>query len=158
RRGRSRGPPASRSRPQLRGRRPESPAFVCDGGSLDDARTRHDTVLMDIEPGASQMPHVHDPLLEHVAPAWSPRQRSLEGALCGVGPVAAVRGARGAPGPTNLARLKVDVIVAPTDRAIRTAQRATTTIPTVMVFATDPVVLGFVANLARPGGNITGLS
>src|SRR5499426_2059430 len=58
----------------------------------------------------------------------------------------------------ELVRLKVDIIVAGTDPAVQAAQRATRTIPIVMAFATDPVSLGFVTNLARPGGNITGLS
>jgi putative ABC transport system substrate-binding protein len=58
----------------------------------------------------------------------------------------------------ELVRLEVDVIVAPGTRAVQEAQRATSTIPVVMVFATDPVTLRFVASLARPGGNITGLS
>jgi len=58
----------------------------------------------------------------------------------------------------ELVQLKVDIIVAGTDPAVQAAQRATRTIPIVMAFATDPVALGFVTNLARPGGNITGLS
>ena len=58
----------------------------------------------------------------------------------------------------ELVQLKVDIIVAATDPAVQAAQRATRTIPIVMGFATDPVSLGFVTNLARPGGNITGLS
>ncbi len=55
-------------------------------------------------------------------------------------------------------RRKVDVIVAVNNPAVAAAQRATTTIPIVMVIATDPVRLGFVASLARPTANITGLS
>ena len=58
----------------------------------------------------------------------------------------------------ELVQLKVDVIVAATDPAVAAAQKATRTIPVVMVFVTDPVALGFVANFARPGGNITGLA
>jgi putative ABC transport system substrate-binding protein len=57
----------------------------------------------------------------------------------------------------ELVRLKVDIIVAPTTAGAQAAQRATKTIPIVMGFVSDPVALGFVANLARPGGNITGL-
>jgi putative ABC transport system substrate-binding protein len=57
----------------------------------------------------------------------------------------------------ELVKLKVDVIVAPTSAGAQAAQRATRTIPIVMGFVSDPVALGFVANLARPGGNITGL-
>jgi putative ABC transport system substrate-binding protein len=55
-------------------------------------------------------------------------------------------------------RLKVDVILAQSNPAIAAAQKATTSIPIVMVLASEPVALGFVASLARPGGNITGLS
>jgi putative ABC transport system substrate-binding protein len=58
----------------------------------------------------------------------------------------------------ELVRLNVDVIVASTTTAIRAAQQATRTIPIVMTNTADPVRLGFVQNLARPGGNITGLS
>ena len=56
----------------------------------------------------------------------------------------------------ELARLKVDVIVAGGPQATRAAQQATTTIPIVMAVQNDPVAEGFVASLARPGGNITG--
>ena len=58
----------------------------------------------------------------------------------------------------ELARLKVDIIVASDNPAIAAAQKATKTIPIVMVLSTDPVGNGFVASLARPGGNITGLT
>ena len=58
----------------------------------------------------------------------------------------------------DLVRLKVDVIVAVDNPSIVSAQRATRTIPIVMVLATDPVGMGFIASLARPGGNITGLA
>jgi ABC-type uncharacterized transport system substrate-binding protein len=58
----------------------------------------------------------------------------------------------------ELLRLKVDVIVAPTPPETEAAQRATTTTPIVMVTAADPVASGFVTSLARPGGNITGLT
>jgi putative ABC transport system substrate-binding protein len=53
---------------------------------------------------------------------------------------------------------KVDVIVASATPAIQAAKGATATIPIVMAAAADPVGMGFVASLARPGGNITGLS
>jgi putative tryptophan/tyrosine transport system substrate-binding protein len=58
----------------------------------------------------------------------------------------------------ELVRLKVDVIVATNNPAIAAAQRATSTIPIVMVLAMDPVRTGFVGSLARPGGNTTGLT
>src|SRR5260370_8701009 len=57
---------------------------------------------------------------------------------------------------SDLARLPVDIIVAAGSAATRAAQQATTTIPIVMVSIGDPVRAGFVASLARPGGNITG--
>jgi putative ABC transport system substrate-binding protein len=58
----------------------------------------------------------------------------------------------------ELVQLKVDVIVANATEAVSAAQKATSTIPIVMGNANEPVVNGFVASLARPGGNITGLS
>ncbi len=58
----------------------------------------------------------------------------------------------------ELVRLKVDVVVASTTYAVRAAQQASPTIPIVMAFTADPVDEKFVASLARPGGNITGLS
>src|SRR5262249_10391483 len=58
----------------------------------------------------------------------------------------------------ELVRLRVDVIVAANNPAVAAAQKATKAIPIVMVLVTDPVGLGFVASLARPAGNITGLT
>jgi putative ABC transport system substrate-binding protein len=58
----------------------------------------------------------------------------------------------------ELARLQVDVIVTAGPAPTRSAKEATKTIPIVMAQDTDPVGNGFVASLARPGGNITGLS
>jgi len=58
----------------------------------------------------------------------------------------------------ELVRLNVDVILIGATSAIRMLQRATTTIPIVLAYSTDPVGNGFVASLSRPGGNITGLS
>ena len=58
----------------------------------------------------------------------------------------------------ELVRLKVDVIVTAAPSSTRAAKKATSTIPIVMGFDHDPVGSGFVASLARPGGNITGLS
>ena len=58
----------------------------------------------------------------------------------------------------ELVRLKVDVIVTGGPTATRPVKAATTTIPIVMTQDSDPVGNGFIASLARPGGNITGLS
>jgi putative ABC transport system substrate-binding protein len=58
----------------------------------------------------------------------------------------------------ELVRLNVDVIVTGGDGEVAAAQQATRTIPIVMAPSGDPVRGGYVASLARPGGNITGLS
>jgi putative ABC transport system substrate-binding protein len=58
----------------------------------------------------------------------------------------------------ELASLKVDVIITAGPQATHAAKEATVTIPIVMTFDSDPVGSGSVASLARPGGNITGLS
>jgi putative ABC transport system substrate-binding protein len=58
----------------------------------------------------------------------------------------------------ELVRLKVDVIVSAGSTATRAVKEATSTIPIVMSQDSDPVGNGFVASLARPGGNVTGLS
>ena len=58
----------------------------------------------------------------------------------------------------ELVRLKVDVIVALTNPVIDAVRQATQTIPIIMPAASDPVGARFVASLARPGGNITGLT
>ena len=58
----------------------------------------------------------------------------------------------------DLVRLNVRVIVTEGTTATRIAKEATSTIPIVMAQDPDPVGMGFVASLARPGGNITGLS
>ena len=58
----------------------------------------------------------------------------------------------------DLVRLNVDLIVTTGEPPARAAKSATTTIPIVMANAGDPVGSGFVASLARPGGNVTGLS
>jgi putative ABC transport system substrate-binding protein len=56
----------------------------------------------------------------------------------------------------ELVRLKIEVIMASNNVMIAAAKAATTTIPIVMVYGDDPVRQGYVASLARPGGNITG--
>src|SRR5258706_1619695 len=58
----------------------------------------------------------------------------------------------------ELVRVKVDVIVTGTNLHVEAVRHATATIPIVMVFAADPVSAGFIASLARPGGNVTGLT
>jgi len=58
----------------------------------------------------------------------------------------------------ELVRLKVDIIVTSSTPAILAAKRATSVIPIVFAIAADPVGTGLVASLARPGGNVTGLS
>jgi len=58
----------------------------------------------------------------------------------------------------ELVRLAVDIIVTGGDRSTRAAKEATSTIPIVMTQDPNPVGNGLVASLARPGGNITGLS
>ena len=59
---------------------------------------------------------------------------------------------------TELVRLKVDVIVTSSTPAVIAAKQATSVIPIVFAIAADPVGTGLVASLARPGGNVTGLS
>ena len=58
----------------------------------------------------------------------------------------------------ELVQLKVDVLVSAVYPAIRAAKQATKTIPIVMVITQDPVETGLVDSLARPGGNVTGLT
>src|SRR5207253_1317819 len=58
----------------------------------------------------------------------------------------------------DLVRLKVDLIVVSGTAPALAAKSATTTIPMVMTSAADPVGIGLIASLARPGGNVTGLS
>ena len=59
---------------------------------------------------------------------------------------------------SDLVRLKVDVIIGDGTGATSAAKKATSTIPIVMTSTTDPVGNGLIASLARPGGNVTGLS
>jgi putative ABC transport system substrate-binding protein len=68
------------------------------------------------------------------------------------------RGERTAEVISEFARLKPDVIVTHGQLNIVAAKEATSAIPIVFALATDPVASGFVASLARPGGNATGLS
>jgi putative ABC transport system substrate-binding protein len=59
---------------------------------------------------------------------------------------------------TELVQLRVDVILAWGDTATQAARKATSTIPIVMIQASDPEKVGLAASLARPGGNVTGLT
>ena len=58
----------------------------------------------------------------------------------------------------ELLKLNVNVIVAVNTPAVQAAKKATKTVPVVMMRVADPVKSGLVASLARPGGNVTGLS
>jgi putative ABC transport system substrate-binding protein len=58
----------------------------------------------------------------------------------------------------DLITLKVDVIVSGNALALQTAKKATATIPIVMAHSADPMALGLINSLARPGGNVTGLT
>jgi putative tryptophan/tyrosine transport system substrate-binding protein len=58
----------------------------------------------------------------------------------------------------ELVQLRVDVLVAGDSLVIAAAKGATDTIPIVMTISADPVAMGFIESLARPGGNVTGLS
>ena len=96
---------------------------------------------------------------------WAPFREALReaGYVEGQNITLERRSSGGRPEPlpdlaAELVRLRVDVIVADGNPAIAAAQRATRTIPIVMVLAMDPVASGFTGNLARPGGNITGLT
>lgn len=73
------------------------------------------------------------------------------------------RGAEGQPDRvrslvSELVQLNVDVLILPILPAIMAAKQATNTIPIIMVSNSDPVAIGLVESLARPGGNITGLA
>jgi ABC-type uncharacterized transport system substrate-binding protein len=106
-------------------------------------------------------------LLTLTAPVLTPRLVAFRQALQELGYAEGkdvtieFRSAEGRPDrlPTlaaELVRRKVDVIVTAGDPAIRAAKSATATIPIVMAVVGDPVAAGFVASLARPGGNLTG--
>jgi putative tryptophan/tyrosine transport system substrate-binding protein len=68
------------------------------------------------------------------------------------------RGERFAEIAAEFVRLKVDIIVTSATPAVLAAKQATSVIPVVFAIAADPVGTGLVASLARPGGNVTGLS
>jgi putative ABC transport system substrate-binding protein len=97
------------------------------------------------------------------APIWDHFRKALHdlGYVEGQNIVIEYRAAQGEPArlvqaARELAGIPVDVIVEFGSTAARAAQMATTTIPIVMISIGDPVRAGFVASLARPGGNMTG--
>jgi putative tryptophan/tyrosine transport system substrate-binding protein len=97
------------------------------------------------------------------APMWDHFRRGLHelGNIEGRDIAIEYRSADGQPdrlsaAAKELASLSVDVIATSGSAATRAAKEATTTIPIVMIAIGDPVRAGFVASLARPGGNITG--
>ena len=59
---------------------------------------------------------------------------------------------------SELIQLKVDALILGTQTALRAAMQATKTIPIIMVINADPVTTGIIDSLARPGGNVTGVS
>jgi len=98
----------------------------------------------------------------HLSEAFSQGLRDL-GYVEGRNVVIELRNAEGKPErlpalAAELVALEVDVIVAPTTDAAVPAKQATKTIPIVFAVAGDPVGSGLVTSLARPGGNVTGLS
>jgi putative ABC transport system substrate-binding protein len=116
------------------------------------AKARRIGVLMTTTPAAAA----------HVVAGFADELKGL-GHVDGKGVVIEYRWAEGHPErfaemAADLVRRKMDVIVASSQAPALAAKRATTTIPIVMVNATDPVEVGLVASLARPGGNVTGLS
>jgi putative ABC transport system substrate-binding protein len=97
------------------------------------------------------------------APIWDHFRQGLRdlGYIDGQNIAFEYRSAEGQPdrlatAASDLARLPVDIIMAAGSAATLAAQQATTTIPIVMISVGDPVRAGFVASLARPGGNVTG--
>jgi putative tryptophan/tyrosine transport system substrate-binding protein len=116
------------------------------------AKARRVGVLMTTTPAAAP----------HVVAAFADGLKAL-GHVEGKDVVIEYRWAEGRPErfaemAADLVQQKVDVIVASSQAPALAAKRATTTIPIVMVNAADPVEAGLVASLARPGGNVTGLS
>ena len=98
-------------------------------------------------------------------PFWSQLREALRGLgyIEGQNIVFEFRSAEGKPNllpnlAAELVQLKVDIIVASQTPAVLAAKQTTSEIPIVMAPAGDPVATGLVASLARPGGNVTGLS
>ena len=118
--------PVAEGQQVLRGG-PECADLVVDRRAVDDTRACDHGLLVHVQTGALGMNDVHNHLPGEMAAAWSPRQRSLEGALSGFSPVAAVRGARGAPGPTPIRALRTNAgpTSVPTPRRDSTSFHAT---------------------------------
>jgi putative ABC transport system substrate-binding protein len=102
-------------------------------------------------------------IIDDDAPTWDYFRQGLRdlGYIDGQNIAFEYRSAEGQPdrlatAASDLARLPVDIIIASGSAATLAAQQATTTIPIVMISVGDPVRAGFVASLARPGGNVTG--
>jgi putative tryptophan/tyrosine transport system substrate-binding protein len=118
-------------------------------------------------PGKMPRIGVLEPGSPPVSPDWKARSPFFQelrqlGWMEGQNIVVEFRWARGQasqlpPLAAELVQLPVDVIVVADAAAIRAAQHATTTIPIVMISVSDPEAAGFVAELARPGDNITGI-
>lgn len=105
------------------------------------------------------------PASQASTPVWEAFQQGLRelGYMEGQTIVLEYRFAAGQPErlpalAAELVRLKVDMIVTDGGPAVRAAKDATATLPIVMAASGDPVRLGVIASLARPGGNVTGLS
>jgi putative ABC transport system substrate-binding protein len=117
--------------------------------------------------GAQQVktPKIGVLLVGNVEPFWSQFREGLRdfGYIDGRNIHVEVRSAQGKPNTlpdlaAELVRLNVDIIVASETPAVQAAKDATSLIPIVMAPSGDPVGTGQVASLARPGGNVTGLS
>lgn len=98
----------------------------------------------------------------HITTAFTQALREL-GHVEGKNVAFEYRWAEGEPGrfaafAAELVRLRVDLIVASASPAAEAARRASSSIPVVMVNAEDPIEAGLVQSLARPGGNVTGVS
>lgn len=118
-----------------------------------------------------QIGYLNTPVRESASlPPNSPRRHPSEGLLQGLQELGYVEGqnvnvifrmgevSQFPDLAADLVRRKVDVIVSQHTDATQAAMRATKTIPIVMTYVGDPVLLGLVASLARPGGNVTGIS
>ncbi len=126
------------------------PPMVADAET--PAKARRVGLMMSTNPVAAS----------HIVVAFADGLREL-GHVEGKNVVLEYRWAEGKPErfaemAADLVRQKVDVIVASSQAPALAARQATKTIPIVMVNVTDPVEAGLVASLARPGGNVTGLS